>query len=485
MGPRQSRNPLAFTALPVTFITVAVYIALAVALLYVHHVVPSPPENPSPVKGINITEAWKDLQILSADFHPYNSRSNDGVRSWLVQRIDEILKDNCVMYEKDIRHSLVPRKNAAADASVPPVIVFDDRNSNITTASSSTAVYFEGTNIMVYIRGTEDGEEDWWRDSEASAKNNKRGVLVNAHYDSVSTGFGATDDGVGVVSVLQLIKYFSTRGNQPRRGVVALLNNGEEDFLNGARAFMQHPISRFTDTFLNLEGAGAGGRAALFRSTDAEVTRAYMHSPNPLGTVVSGDSFGQGFVRSQTDYIVLNGELGLRGLDVAFFEPRARYHTSQDSARYTNKGSLWHMLSAALATTRALSSDTETMYSGRKGSLGVWFDLLGQVFAVAELHTLFAISVSLLVAAPIIMVALCFILGSVDKYYLFARKAKTDPFDPRSPNEETVVQLNGWRGIFRFPIAFVFATAAVIGLGFLVTKFNPYVMYSSPYAVWR
>lgn len=85
---------------------------------------------------------------------------------------------------------------------------------------------------------------------------------------------------------------------------MALLNNGEEDFLNGARAYSQHPISAFPYTFLNLEGAGAGGRATLFRSTDMEVTRKYAQSKNPFGTVVSADGFKSGFIRSQTDYVV-------------------------------------------------------------------------------------------------------------------------------------------------------------------------------------
>ena len=124
------------------------------------------------------------------------------------------------------------------------------------------SVYFEGTNIIVYIRGSEDEDGDWWKNVNKKPQR-LGGVLINAHYDSVSTGFGATDDGVGVVTILQLVKHFTTDGQQPKRGIVALLNNGEEDFLNGARAFTQHPMSRFAHTFVNLDGAGAGGRATF------------------------------------------------------------------------------------------------------------------------------------------------------------------------------------------------------------------------------
>jgi hypothetical protein len=50
-----------------------------------------------------------------------------------------------------------------------------------------------------------------------------------------------------------------------------------------------------------------------------EVTRAYATAPNPFGTVISADGFKMGIIRSQTDYVVFDGILGLRGLDVAFW----------------------------------------------------------------------------------------------------------------------------------------------------------------------
>lgn len=487
MGSKKSRNPLAFTALPVTIITIAVYIALATGILYVHLVVPDAPDSPTPYKGVNITEAWRDLQTLTEKFHPYNSRESDAVHKWLLSRVDEILTENGADHVLEARVGAVSKSKVAA-VKAPLATVFDDRVSNLTVASATLygnlAVYFEATNVMVYIRGSSDKSPDWWRDADAVAEEGSRGLLVNAHYDSVSTGYGATDNGVGVVTTLQLIKYFSTPGNQPKRGFVALFNNGEEDFLNGARAFLKHPLSRFPDVFLNLEGAGAGGRALLLRTTDMEVTEAYRKSSQPFGTVMTADAFNRGVVKSQTDYIVFNQDLKLRGLDVAFYQPRARYHTNQDSTTWTSKASLWDMLNMAVTTSKELT-DSNVEYSSSPGSKGIWFDLMGQVLALLKLHTLFAISVSLLVIAPIAMIVIAAILSKVDRYYLFARKARSDSLDPRSPDEETVIQLNGWRGLFRYPIAFVFATAAVAGLVLLVTKINPYIVYSSPYAVWR
>lgn len=466
-------NPFSFTPGPVVFFTTAIYIALFAALLVTHLRVPNYPSR-TPA-GINLTDAWNHLQHITRQFHPYNSRANDRVHDYLLARVEHVI--------------------ASKNLTKNEVEIIDDNVSNATFSSANTTVYFEGTNIIVAIRGSEDDEPFYASNQSAltsSRRANNGGVLVNAHYDSVSSGYGATDDGVGVVCVLQLLSYFTEEKNWPKRTIILLLNNGEEDFLNGAKAFMRHPISQVPHTFLNLEGAGAGGRATLFRSTDTEVTKYYSASKHPFGTVVSGDGFKKGLIRSETDYKVFYGELGLRGLDVAFMEPRARYHTIEDSTRETSLKSVWHMLSASITTVSGLASDTSDRFNGREerredgkvdagtGTDAVWFDLLGQVFLVFRLHTFFALCVTLLVVAPVILIGLTVGLSKADKNYLFARKAFMHSSDDDEP-----VYLYGWRGFFRLPIVFVIATAAVVGLAYLVVRINPLIVYSSPYAVWR
>jgi Zn-dependent M28 family amino/carboxypeptidase len=62
------------------------------------------------------------------------------------------------------------------------------------------------------------------------------GVLFSAHFDSVSTAPGATDDGMSVVALLQLVGFLSK--NRSRRTAVFNINNGEEDGLHGAQAYV-------------------------------------------------------------------------------------------------------------------------------------------------------------------------------------------------------------------------------------------------------
>jgi Peptidase family M28 len=500
-------NPLSFKPWPVTIITSIVYVGLIATILVIHLTVPPAPSTPTPLRGINLTEAWADLQELSNGFHPYNSKRNDGVRDWLLQRVDSILRGNNATFSSEDALDLDQMETGSS------AVIFNDNVSNLTFSSAGIvvpgtppapgiSVYFEGTNIMVYVRGTSDKSGSWWNYNEGKGPNDvettssKSGVLVNAHYDSVSTGFGATDDGVGVVTILQLIKFYTTPGNTPRKGLVALFNNGEEDFLNGARAFTQHPISQFAHTFLNLEGAGAGGRATLFRSTDAEVTKFYRRSKHPFGTVISGDGFKRGFIRSQTDYVVFNGDLGSRGLDVAFWEPRSRYHTDQDDTRHTSKDSLWHMLSAAISTTQGLTADSSSTFDsfssdvgakGNKiaaghGSDGVWFDVFGLVLAVFNLHTLFAWCLTLLIVPPLTLIGVSLLLKNFEKFYLFSGSI-THVHGNALPDAEQI-NVNGWRGFTRYPVAFVLASGLVALLAFLLKTLNPYIVYSSEYAVW-
>ena len=58
---------------------------------------------------------------------------------------------------------------------------------------------------------------------------------------------GATDDGTAVVSVLQLISYFTNPTTplekRPKRDIMFLFNNGEEDYLVGYSLQVQPSIA--------------------------------------------------------------------------------------------------------------------------------------------------------------------------------------------------------------------------------------------------
>lgn len=291
--------------------------------------------------------------------------------------------------------------------------------------------------------------------------------------------------------MLQMLSYFTSAGRQPKHGIVFLFNNAEEPGLLGARAFGNSPLLEFCHTFVNLEGAGAGGRAILFRTTDLEIAQAYSGSPHPFGSVVAANAFESGVIRSGTDFQIFTEYYGQRGMDIAFYEPRARYHTEDDDARHASVSSIWHMLSAALASTERLSQESGTVFSGprpdgrkdlvQNGRMtrGVWFDLFGDAWAAFALRGLFAWSLTLLVATPLALLTATYVLVRKDKYYYFSRDVRIHS----EANDDPIV-LGGWKGFFRFPLALIFAGGLTIGSVFLLAKVNPFIVYSSGYAVY-
>jgi Zn-dependent M28 family amino/carboxypeptidase len=65
--------------------------------------------------------------------------------------------------------------------------------------------------------------------------------LLAAHYDSVPTGLGASDDGAAVAAMLETLRALRA-GSPPRNEVMVLLTDGEEAGLLGATAFVdEHP----------------------------------------------------------------------------------------------------------------------------------------------------------------------------------------------------------------------------------------------------
>jgi len=142
----------------------------------------------------------------------------------------------------------------------------------------------------------------------------------------------------------------------------------------------------------------------LFRTSNAAVANAYHGTPYPRVAQVSNDFFKSGLIRSETDYIVyedMNGGF-TPGLDVAFYRPRALYHTPLDDIRHASRSSLQHMLSTGLNTVSNLANNVgskDFAYGGQS----VYFDFLGGNFAEMKMGVMWIWDLLLLVLGPWIL----------------------------------------------------------------------------------
>lgn len=201
-------------------------------------------------------------------------------------------------------------------------------------------------------------------------------VMLAAHYDSPAESVGAADDAVAVAAALEVARAIAA-GERPRHTVVLNLNDGEEQGLLGAHAFVRHPWARDVRAYLNLESAGNEGKAILFQAgpQNAWLTRRYAGAvPHPYGSVIGQDIFQSGFIPSSTDFEVY-ARGGLRGLDVAFYRGGWAYHTALDRAAAVAPGSMQHVGANALAAVRALAGGP--LPGDVDGSPSIYYDMLG------------------------------------------------------------------------------------------------------------
>jgi hypothetical protein len=198
-------------------------------------------------------------------------------------------------------------------------------------------------------------------------------VLLSVHYDSVPAGPGASDDGAGVAAALEIARALKA-DPAPRNPIVLLFDEGEEDHLLGAEAFVAgHPWAKEIGAVVNLEARGTAGASLMFETSDRSgwLIDLFARSvARPASNSIYYTIYK--LLPNDTDLTVYKRS-GLSGLNFAFIAYEARYHTPRDDFAHADPGSLQHHGDNALAMVRALAQ--ADLDSPDRGEL-VFFDLL-------------------------------------------------------------------------------------------------------------
>jgi hypothetical protein len=177
-------------------------------------------------------------------------------------------------------------------------------------------------------------------------------IFLVAHYDSIQTAPGGNDDGAGVATVLETARAL-TAGPRPRNDVVFVLTDAEEACLCGASAFVaQSPLARDRGVVLNLEARGRTGPAIMFETSarNAGLLQVYARTPHPVGTSFAVEIYR--LMPNDTDFTPFR-KAGFAGLNTAYIEGAAGYHTPLDTAAAMDTDSLQHHGDNALAMARS------------------------------------------------------------------------------------------------------------------------------------
>jgi hypothetical protein len=201
-----------------------------------------------------------------------------------------------------------------------------------------------------------------------------KAVLLTAHYDSVPAGPGASDDGMGVATLLEIARALKASAAL-RRPVWILVSDGEELGLFGAKAFVKN--KRLLDEIgvvVNVEARGTEGASLMFETSpnNAGLVASFAkNTEHPVASSVFPTIYS--LLPNDTDLTVYKAA-GLPGLNYAFVGGAARYHTPKDDLGHADIRSLQHQGDNVLAMVRALADGRDSAVASTDL---VFFDVLG------------------------------------------------------------------------------------------------------------
>ncbi len=267
---------------------------------------PAPVPANAPQTDFSSARAMELLKVIAARPHPPGSAEHARVRDYLVTQLSGL----------------------GAQPEVQNTSIVDERG-----------IPYRGGNVYNVL-------------GRLPGTANSRALMLTAHYDSVSTGPGASDDGSGVAAILETVRALKS-GPPLKNDVIVLFTDAEEVGLLGARAFMkEHPWARDVGLVLNFEARGNGGAATMFETSNGNgwlVGEFAKAAPYPLANSLSYEIYK--ILPNDTDLTVFKRD-GIAAMNFAFLEGVTHYHTALDNVESIKESSLQHQGTHVLSLAR-------------------------------------------------------------------------------------------------------------------------------------
>lgn len=174
-----------------------------------------------------------------------------------------------------------------------------------------------------------------------------KSLLLLSHYDSAPhSSRGASDAASGVGAILEALRAYLVKGNQPENDIIICFSDAEELGLIGAKLFVDHhEWAKNVGLVLNFESRGSGGPSNMIVETNhgnAKLIKAFAESKvqNPLGTSLMYSVYK--LLPNDTDSTVFRENADIPSFFFAFIDDHYDYHTALDSPQRLDKKSLTH-----------------------------------------------------------------------------------------------------------------------------------------------
>src|ERR687890_1237688 len=313
---------------------IGVVVALVLGALAAVSLLALEPPDPQPASAraseFSAERALSHVQQIAERPHPVGSPANAEVRAYLVGQLEDL--------------GLRP-----------------------TVQQATSARTMEGTASMARVHNIH---------AQIPGSSPTGHVVLVAHYDSVPRSPGAADDGAGVAAILEIARAI-TSGSPPRNDIDIVFTDGEEPWILGAQAFVRDErLDPQRSVMLNLEARGTSGPAMMFQSStdNATLIPALANAQRPIAGSGLWEACSQ-LLTGDTDFSVFRNA-GFAGMNFAFMEGSARYHTPEDSPDNLDHASLQDIGSTVLAATRHFAD--QDLGAPRGGSL-TYFTVLGEL----------------------------------------------------------------------------------------------------------
>lgn len=187
-------------------------------------------------------------------------------------------------------------------------------------------------NIVARIEGTE----------------NSKALLLLSHYDSAphSKSLGASDDGSGLVTILEGVRTLVHNNLQPKNDIIIVFSDAEELGLNGAALFVtQHEWAKEVGLAINFEARGTSGPSYMLMEVNKGNAALVQHFAEAEPDFPVSNSLMYSIYKmlpNDTDLTVFREEGKIQGLNFAFIDNHFNYHTAKDNIANLSPTTLKH-----------------------------------------------------------------------------------------------------------------------------------------------
>ncbi len=315
----------------------------------------------APPGEFSAERAAEHLEIIAVRPNPLGSAENDSVREYIFTKLQR-------MGHEAIIHNAVVRK----DQTVAKV-----------------------GNVLARIEGKGNGEA----------------IVFMAHFDTVADAPGASDNGAGVATLLELTRML---GHYPplHNDIILLFTDGEEQGLLGARAFAEeHPWMDDIIAVINLEAMGSRGPSIMFETGHGNllIIKEFARAASrPLGFSVSTEIYKR--MPNITDFDIFK-QRGYQGLNFAYIGGSYHYHTPGDNLENIDLRSVQHHGSHASSLALHLGNHKGGFDANEDA---VYFNTLGKGFVFYPYSMTRPLAIAI-----ILLLSLVFIIAAVRKKISF------------------------------------------------------------------